>query len=116
MLHQHDIIASGSGGPGGYHGCSEGVPVELGLLTLLAAFGVAFGVLYRALTLKTGRRRKRSKEDGFFELEFGENDESCENSESTEELIGCKVDRLLGRDGATGLSRFAELLWHGEST
>ena len=36
--------------------CPEGVPVEFALLLLLAAFGVAFGVLYRALTLTTGKR------------------------------------------------------------
>ena len=43
---------------GGY--CPEGVPVEFALLSILAAFGVAFGILYRALTLITGgRRRKR---------------------------------------------------------
>ena len=40
--------------------CPEGVPVEFALLILLAAFGVAFGVLYRALTLTTGKRRKRA--------------------------------------------------------
>ena len=40
--------------------CPEGVPVEFALLLLLAAFGVAFGVLYRALTLTTGKRRKRA--------------------------------------------------------
>ena len=40
--------------------CPEGVPVEFALLILLAAFGVAFGVLYRALTLTTGKRKKRA--------------------------------------------------------
>ena len=40
--------------------CPEGVPVEFALLLLLAAFGVAFGVLYRALTLTTGKRKKRA--------------------------------------------------------
>ena len=41
-----------------------GVPVEFALLSILAAFGVAFGVLFRALTLITGRRRRRSLQDG----------------------------------------------------
>lgn len=45
-------------GHGGY--CPEGVPVEFALLSILAAFGVAFGVLYRALTLTTGARKRRS--------------------------------------------------------
>ena len=52
------LVASPSGsGYGHEHStCPDGVPVELALLTLLAAFGVAFGVLYRALTLVTGKR------------------------------------------------------------
>ena len=45
-------------GHGGY--CPEGVPVEFALLTILGGFGVAFGVLYRALTLTTSARKKRS--------------------------------------------------------
>ena len=44
-------------GHGGY--CPEGIPAEFALLSILAAFGVAFGVLYRALTLTTGMARKR---------------------------------------------------------
>ena len=43
----------------GYGHCPEGVPVELALLSILAAFGVSFGLLYRGLTLKTAKRRKR---------------------------------------------------------
>ena len=43
-----------------HQSCPAGVPVELALLSILAAFGVAFGVLYTALTQITGRRRKRS--------------------------------------------------------
>ena len=50
---QLHAAASGSGyGPS----CPEGIPVEFALLSILAAFGVAFGILYRALTLLTGRR------------------------------------------------------------
>ena len=51
-----DLAGAASGG-GGY--CPEGVPVEFALLSILAAFGVAFGFLYRALTLTTGGRKKR---------------------------------------------------------
>lgn len=50
------LVASPSGSGYGHSTCPDGVPVELALLTLLAAFGVAFGVLYRALTLTTGKR------------------------------------------------------------
>jgi len=51
-----DLYGAASGG--GH--CPEGVPVEFALLSLLAAFGVAFGILYRALTLTTGGRKKRN--------------------------------------------------------
>ena len=39
--------------------CPEGIPAEFALLSILGAFGVAFGILYRALTLTTSMRRKR---------------------------------------------------------
>ena len=42
------------------HLWSQGIPIELALLSILAAFGAAFGVLYVALTQQTmGRRRRR---------------------------------------------------------
>ena len=47
--------ASGSG-----YGCPDGIPIEIALCGLLAAFGIAFGTLYRAVTVKTAGRRKRS--------------------------------------------------------
>ena len=50
-------LAGAASGYGGY--CPEGIPVETAIFGLLAAFGVAFGVLYRAVTLKTGGRRKK---------------------------------------------------------
>ena len=100
------FAATGTG-PGTYY-CSDGVPVELGLLTILAAFGVAFGILYRSLTIKTGRRRRRSEEGS-----DGWEGEGCKDLESNEELLRCKFHHLLGR--GSGLLRFADLLWHGES-
>ena len=40
----------------------EGVPVEFALLSILAAFGLSFGILYRALTLQAaGRSSSRSQ-------------------------------------------------------
>ena len=102
MNHQDLSGAASGSGYGGY--CPEGVPVELGLLTILAAFGVAFGVLYRALTATTATRRKKRSEDEVL---------SCE-AESVEDLIGCKVGQL----GAAnpGLGKIVDLLWHGELT
>ena len=55
-----NLVAAASGGGYGHQSCPAGVPVELALLSILAAFGVAFGVLYMALTQITGRRRRRS--------------------------------------------------------
>ena len=53
---QADLQGAFSSG-GGY--CPDGIPVETAILGLLGAFGVAFGVLYRALTITTGGRKKR---------------------------------------------------------
>ena len=92
--------ASGSGYGGGY--CPEGIPVELGLLTILAAFGVAFGVLYLALTLTTGKRKKRNVDKSL----------SCE-AESVEDLIGCRVGQISA--GNPRLGKIVDLIWHGES-
>ncbi len=52
---QLDLDAAASG----YGYCPDGIPVEVAICGVLAAFAVAFGVLYRAVTLKTGGRRKR---------------------------------------------------------
>jgi hypothetical protein len=56
---QADLVGAASG-YGGYGYCPQGIPIELALCLLLAGFAVAFGILYRAVTLKTGGRRKRS--------------------------------------------------------
>ena len=61
---KRDLFGAESG-HGGY-GCPEGVPVELALLSILAAFGVAFGILYRALTLTTGKRKRSNSDLGFW--------------------------------------------------
>ena len=53
---QADLQGAFSSG-GGY--CPEGIPVETAIFAALAAFGVAFGVLYRALTIAQGGRKKR---------------------------------------------------------
>ena len=59
---QLDLSGAASGYGGGY--CPEGIPVETAIFGILAAFGVAFGVLYRAVTLKTaGRRKKRDSNE-----------------------------------------------------
>ena len=93
--------ASGDG-----HYCPEGIPVELGLLSILAAFGVAFGVLYIALTIATGRRKKRSLDSEVVET-WG----ACEATDM-QEFVGCKVEHLVGPNNS--FYKWADLLWHGE--
>ena len=59
-----DLQVAASGGGYGHTECPQGIPVEFALLSILAAFGVAFGVLFMALTQQTmGRRRRRSTDD-----------------------------------------------------
>ena len=62
-------VMYGSHSGGGHSSCPAGVPVEFALLSILAAFGVAFGVLYQALTIITGRRRKRNAVDSEEDVE-----------------------------------------------
>lgn len=66
----YDLVASASGsgygGHGGY-GCPEGVPVDFALLSILAAFGASFGILYTALTLLTKKRKKRGTMESHFD-------------------------------------------------
>ena len=66
--------------------CPDGVPLEFALLSLLAAFGVAFGVLYVALTMG---KRSLSR------------DVSSEEEEEEGDII-----MFLG-------SQLADLLWSG---
>jgi hypothetical protein len=53
---QSDLVGAYSGSG---HYCPEGIPVETAIFAILGAFGVAFGILFRAVTLITGRRRRR---------------------------------------------------------
>ena len=55
---------SGFGGSG--FGCEEGVPTEAALLATLAAFGISFGILYKASTTNMARRKRRDTD-----LDFG---------------------------------------------
>ena len=55
-----DLQVAASGGGYGHTECPQGIPVEFALLSILAAFGVAFGVLFMALTQQTMGRRRRS--------------------------------------------------------
>ena len=85
-------VMYGSHSGGGHSSCPAGVPVEFALLSILAAFGVAFGVLYQALTIITGRRRKRNAVDS---------EEEGDAEREPESEVGF-------------VFRFADFLWLGE--
>ena len=52
------LAASGSEYGHTEYYCPEGIPVETALFAILSAFGIAFGVLYRAITMITGMRKR----------------------------------------------------------
>ncbi len=61
---QADLVGAFSGYESS---CPEGIPAEIAILTLLGAFGVTFGILYRAVTVATGGRKRRKKRADFFQ-------------------------------------------------
>jgi hypothetical protein len=79
----HSSKGSGYGGKSEYY-CPEGIPVETALFALLGAAGLSFGVLFMAITMITGgRRRKR----GASPLDNDENDSPPLYSVMFNELI-----------------------------
>ena len=66
---QADLQGAFSSG-GGY--CPDGIPVETAIFAALAAFGVSFGILYRAVTVTTGGRKKRDISDNSPPISFME--------------------------------------------
>ena len=99
-----DLVMAASGGGSG---CPEGIPVELGLLSILAAFGVAFGVLYMALTVRVASQRRRKR--------MVEEEDGCEVSSVTE-FLRCRVGEVWRGSVSSGWHPLADLLWHGELT
>ena len=45
------------------NGCKDGVPMDFAVFTILAGFGVSFGILYRSLTLTTGARKSHGTQN-----------------------------------------------------
>ena len=93
----------------GYGGdCPEGIPVEFGLLSILAAFGAAFGILYMALTIKLGSgRRKRNADTSL--------DGSCAASDGTiQGFYGCHIEKFMSEGESSHWYKVADLLWHGK--
>ena len=97
-----DLVGALSG-HGGH--CPEGVPVEFGLLTILAAFGAAFGILYRALTLKIGRRKRSFLSD--------DNNNVCDDV-TINGFFGCHLEQFMQGDGDSPVYHLVDILWHGE--
>ena len=85
-----DLQVAASGGGYGHTECPQGIPVEFALLSILAAFGVAFGVLFMALTQQTMGRRRRRSADG--------------DDEDAEGVVGDLA------------FKFGDILWAGEFT
>lgn len=54
-------LAGAASGYGSY--CPEGIPIEQALCLLLAGFAVAFGILFQAVTVTTGKKRKKRFSD-----------------------------------------------------
>ena len=80
--------------------------MEFGLLSILAAFGAAFGILYMALTIKLGSgRRKRRSEAG-----------TCDAGSGTiSGYYGCHLHNFVfGGEEGSHWQQAADLLWHGK--
>ena len=104
MLYDSSDLFGALSGYGGH--CPEGIPVEFGLISILAAFGAAFGILYRVLTLKTGRRKRRDTEDA-------KDQEYCE-AVTINGFFGCKLQNFMKGEDDSPWFHIADLLWHGE--
>ena len=89
--------------------------MEFGLLSILAAFGVAFGILYTALTIQIAGGRKRRNLDAVSGPEAGQG--SCEAAEATlRGFYGCHISNFVSGVAPEGgvWYRVADVLWHGE--
>ena len=68
---REDLAGAFSGyGHTGY--CPEGIPVEQAIFGILAAFAASFGFLFRAITMITGGRKKRSADGNIQPLTWEE--------------------------------------------
>ena len=85
--------------------------MEFGLLSILAAFGVAFGILYTALTIQIAGGRKRRN------LDAVSGQGTCEAAEATlRGFYGCHISNFVSGVAPEGgvWYRVADVLWHGE--
>ena len=57
-----DLHGIWSSGYGGHSYCPEGIPVETALFAILGASALAFGILFMAVTMKTGGRKRKKRD------------------------------------------------------
>ena len=70
----------------GHSFCPEGIPVETALFATLGAAALAFGILFMAVTMKTGGR-KRKKRDSYDYDSYIENETSIPFSRVLSDFI-----------------------------
>ena len=80
-----DLALAASGSGYGHTECPQGIPIEFALLSILAAFGAAFGILYVALTQQTMGRRRRRRSAGFEEVEVDDGGQLLSHHHGEEE-------------------------------
>ena len=68
---QLDLDSAASGYGHDYY-CPEGIPVETALFALLAAAGIAFGVLFMAITTITMPKKRKRREVDNLDSELSE--------------------------------------------
>ena len=58
----NDLHGVWSSGYGSHSYCPEGIPIETALFALLGASALAFGILFMAVTMKTGGRKRKKRD------------------------------------------------------
>ena len=82
----HSSYSSGYGKSEYY--CPEGIPVETALFALLAAAGLSFGILFMAITMITGAKRRKKRQVSSLSIDgLDQNDASPLYSVMFNELI-----------------------------
>ena len=60
---QTEDLDAAASGYGGHSYCPEGIPIETALFAVLGAAALSFGILFMAITMITGGKRKRREVD-----------------------------------------------------
>ena len=65
LKRQTEDLDAAASGYGGHSYCPEGIPIETALFAVLGAAALSFGILFMAITMITGGKRKRREVDHF---------------------------------------------------